>query len=105
MNGDMEMQVRLTDRYEIRTFDRLNLCLWELKEVDVFDKPKQQGGKRTGEKREEWVRLEAYFPDLQSAVVHVYGRMQRDLEYAGDLAGAVDELRAIAAELREAVAR
>lgn len=98
----MEMRVRLTDRYEIRTFDRLNLCLWELKEVDVFDKPKQQGGKRTGEKREEWVRLEAYFPDVESAVMHVYKRMQRDSGYCGDLAGAVSELERMKDELAQA---
>lgn len=88
----------MTDRFKLKTCDALNMQLYERREVKDTYRTERAG-------EVDWMPCGNYFQDVESAVMFVYGRLQRDSEYAGDLAGAVDELRAIAAELREAVAR
>ena len=88
------MEITLTDRFKLKTCDALNMQLYERREVKDTYRTERAG-------EVDWMPCGNYFPDVESAVMHVYKRMQRDSEYDGDLAGAVDELRAIAHDLKE----
>lgn len=90
------MRLRLTDRYELRTSDALNMQLWERREVRASHMTDRAG-------EVDWMPTGSYFQSIESAVLHVYGRMQRDDPYKGDLKGALEKLEWIAGNLAASV--
>lgn len=84
------MNVKITDRFELRTFDKLNMRLYEYR-------PKK------GEVVKQWCACDCYFRDVPSAVAFVYRRLQRDDPYEGELKGAIARMESIAEMLAASV--
>ena len=59
------MNIRLTENYELRRMDSLN---WRMFEHKLVEKKDGARGRKTGEKRMEWVGLECYPRDIESAI-------------------------------------
>lgn len=90
------MRLRLTDRYELRTSDALNMQLWERREVRASHTTDRAG-------EVDWMPTGSYFQDVPSAVRFVFAKLQRDDPYRGDLKGALQKLEWIADNLAVSV--
>ena len=87
------MKIRITDRYELRTSDALNMQLYELRPIADRHSTKRAGAV-------DWCATGNYFQDVRSAVEFVYKLMQRQDGYDGDLSGALERLEQIAESLQ-----
>lgn len=105
------MNIRLTENYELRRVDSLN---WRMFEHKLVEKKDGARGRKTGEKRMEWVGLECYPRDIESAIRWIlqYAPKKNWADGETDLRGALDSLREIerdmaahAAEFGKAVAK
>ena len=92
------MNIRVTDDYELRpTSNGLDWQVHERRTLRKSNNPKV----RSREGETEWVALESYHRDVESALKWIMKHMPRNQYKAveADLAGAIDELRRISKEI------
>ncbi len=93
-------RLRITEKYELRRVDDMNMQLYEFREVDT-SKSHRYGS----EERTEWRATGNFFQTVESACLFVFKRMQCESGYEGDLRGAVSAIERMKDEIVDNVRR